>query len=389
MVASNSKSLRRWGWTHKWSSIICTVFMLMLCLTGLPLIFHHEIDHLLHDEVQAAPVTEGTPLASLDLVVKNSLSRDPGMVPHFLIWDPDDANALMVSIGKSLEANSSDNRIVRVGAHTAAYLDAPDVTGRFTYIMLKLHTDMFAGLPGKLFLGLMGILFCVAIISGIVVYAPSMRKLKFGTYRRDRVRVVRWLDIHNLSGIVLVMWMLVVGFTGVINTWAELVIKIWQFGQLAEMTSQYKDKSLPAHPSSIDAAVQVAIKAEPNMKPAFVAFPGTIFSSKSHYAVFMRGNTPLTAKLLKPALIDAETGVLTDSRNLPWYVATLLISQPLHFGDYGGMPLKIIWAVLDLITIVVLMTGLYLWLRRRQSGASIERIVVDASASDHRAVYTS
>ena len=28
-------------------------------------------------------------------------------------------------------------------------------TGRFTYIMLKLHTDMFAGLPGKLFRGLM------------------------------------------------------------------------------------------------------------------------------------------------------------------------------------------------------------------------------------------
>lgn len=388
-MASSSRSLRRWGWIHKWSSIICTVFMLMLCITGLPLIYHHEIDHLLHDEVQAAPVTEGTPLASLDLIVKNSLSKDPGMVPHFLIWDPDDANALMVSIGKSLEANPSDNRIVRVGAHTAAYLDAPDVTGRFTYIMLKLHTDMFAGLPGKLFLGLMGILFCVAIISGIVVYAPSMRKLKFGTYRRDRVRVVRWLDIHNLSGIVLVMWMLVVGFTGVINTWAELVIKIWQFGQLAEMTAQYKDKPLPSHPSSIDAAVQVAIKAEPNMKPAFVAFPGTIFSSKSHYAVFMKGNTPLTAKLLKPALIDAETGILTDSRDLPWYVATLLISQPLHFGDYGGMPLKIIWAILDIITIVVLITGLYLWLRRRQSGASIERVVVDAAASDHRAVYTS
>ncbi len=50
----------------------------------------------------------------------------------------------------------STNRIVRVDAHTADYLDAPDVTGRFTYIMLKLHTDMFAGLPGKLFLGLMG-----------------------------------------------------------------------------------------------------------------------------------------------------------------------------------------------------------------------------------------
>ena len=34
-------------------------------------------------------------------MVKNSLTKDPGMVPHFLIWDPDDANAMMISIGKS------------------------------------------------------------------------------------------------------------------------------------------------------------------------------------------------------------------------------------------------------------------------------------------------
>ena len=29
---------------------------------------------------------------------------------------------------------------------------------------------------------------------------------------------------------------------------------------------------------------------------------------------------------------------------MPWYVKALKLSQPLHFGDYGGMPLKIIWA---------------------------------------------
>jgi uncharacterized iron-regulated membrane protein len=56
-------------------------------------------------------------------------------------------------------------------------------------------------------------------------------------------------------------------------------------------------------------------------------------------------------------------------RELPWYVTTLLVSQPLHFGDYGGMPLKLIWAVLDGITIVVLGSGLYLWLRRRPTRA--------------------
>ena len=65
----------------------------------------------------------------------------------------------------------------------------------------------------------------------------------------------------------------------------------------------------------------------------------------------------MTSRLLKPALIDAETGKLTDSRDMPWYVTTLFISQPLHFGDYGGMPLKIIWALLDVLTIFVLGTG--------------------------------
>lgn len=380
-MSASIKSLRRWSWIHKWSSLICTVFMLMLCITGLPLIFHEEIDELLHENVAAASVPAGTPAANLDLAVANAVSNVPEKVPHFLIWDRDDPNALLVSVGPSLDADPSKNRLVRVDAHTGAFLDSPDVTGRFTYIMLKLHTDMFAGLPGKLFLGFMGILFCVAIVSGVVVYAPSMRKLSFGTYRGTRPRVVRWLDVHNLAGIVTVIWIFVVGFTGVLNTWADLVIKIWQYGQLADMTAQYRDRPPPKHLSPLQSAVDVAVKTIPDMQPAFVAFPGTIFSSKSHYGVFMRGNTPLTSRLLKPALVDAETGVLTDSRTLPWYVSTLLISQPLHFGDYGGMPLKIIWAILDILTIVILVTGLYLWMKRSRSIVTMTRTALPDAIS--------
>ena len=51
---------------------------------------------------------------------------------------------------------------------------------------------------------------------------------------------------------------------------------------------------------------------------------------------------------------------------MPWFVTTLLISKPLHFGDYGGMTLKVIWAILDVITIIILVTGLYLWIARRR-----------------------
>jgi uncharacterized iron-regulated membrane protein len=374
-----AKTIRRWSWVHKWTSLVCTAFLLLLCVTGLPLVFKDEIDHLLHDEVEAAVVPAGTPKADLDKVVANGLARHPGQVVQFLIWDRDDPGVVMLAIGKSIDADPTKNLIVRVDAHTAVYLDAPDVTGRLTYILLKLHTDLFAGLPGKLFLGLMGILFVVAIVSGVVLYAPSMRKLEFGTVRRHRPRRVRWLDLHNLLGVVTVAWALVVGFTGVVNTWADVILKIWQFDQLSAMTGPFKGMPVPQQLNSVEAAVQTAQRAVPGMIPYFIAYPGTPFTSNGHYAVFMRGSTPLTSRLLKPALVDASTGRFTDARDMPWYVTALFVSQPLHFVDYGGMPLKIIWAVLDGITVIVLGSGLYLWLRRSPGARS--RMAAGASVA--------
>jgi uncharacterized iron-regulated membrane protein len=78
----------------------------------------------------------------------------------------------------------------------------------------------------------------------------------------------------------------------------------------------------------------------------------------------MRGSTPFTSRLLTPVLIDADTSNVVDQRELPWYATLLLLSQPLHFGDYGGMPLKVLWALLDVLAIVVLGSGVYLWLQK-------------------------
>ena len=79
----------------------------------------------------------------------------------------------------------------------------------------------------------------------------------------------------------------------------------------------------------------------------------------------MRGRTALTARLMKPVLVDAITGEVSASREPPWTMNALLLSQPLHFGDYGGVPLQWLWATLDVLTIIVLGSGLYLWFGKR------------------------
>lgn len=361
-------TIRVWYTIHKWTSLICTAFLLMLCVTGLPLIFHHELEHML-GAVEAPKMPAGTSRAPLDQIVENGLQRFPREVVQFVIWDEDEPDIVYLSLAEAYDAPSDDNRLLVMDSRTGAILDAPDTQSGFLYVMFKLHVDMFAGLPGKLFLGVMGLLFVVAIVSGVVLYAPFMRRLPFGTVRRERSRRLKWLDLHNLLGIATVMWVLVVGATGVINTWAELVLGVWKADQLAEMVAPYSGQSAPESPGSLDAAMATARAAIPGMHPSFVAYPGTAFSSPHHYAVFMKGDSPFTSRLLQPALVDAQTAELTDSRPLPWYVTALLVSQPLHFGDYGGLPLKIVWAVLDILAIVVLGSGLYLWLVKREATA--------------------
>ena len=102
-MTAATRSLRRWGLVHKWTSLICTIFMLLLCITGLPLIFHEEIDDFLHSVVKPAEVAPGTPKADLDKLLANAIEKAPVKVPHFLIWDRDDPNAMFVSFG-DLEA---------------------------------------------------------------------------------------------------------------------------------------------------------------------------------------------------------------------------------------------------------------------------------------------
>ncbi|WP_220812322.1 PepSY-associated TM helix domain-containing protein [Pseudomonas paralcaligenes] len=372
-----ARALRNWYLVHKWTSLISTIFLLLLCLTGLPLIFHEEIEHYFDPHPELGEITADSPRIDYDQVIAGALAARPGEVVRFVGFDPEDPLGAVFTaptlVPPPLEAHAQpfDTRTGKL------FPPEPPDEG-FMNLMLRLHTDLFLGLYGYLFLGFMGLLLVASLVSGVVVYTPFMRKLDFATVRTGRSTRLKWLDLHNVLGIATLAWVLVVGATGVINTLALPILGLWQGGQLAEMTAPYKDLPPLEKLGSLHKALETARAAAPEMEVSFVAFPGTQFSSQHHYAVFMRGNTPLTARLLKPALVDAQTGELTDMREMPMYVKTLLISQPLHFGDYGGLPLKIIWALLDIIAIVVLGSGIYLWLGRRK--APLEKRLAELDA---------
>lgn len=378
-MSMSTRTVRIWAWLHKWSSLVCTVFMLLLCLTGLPLIFHHEIGHLLGAEAEAPqlPAALEQRRASVDEVMASARRLYPDRIVQFMGKSDDDERLWWVTLAPTPEP-TLDYKSVMIDARTAQVVGESKVGEGFMNLMLRLHVDLFAGLPGKLFLGFMGLLLLLALVSGVVLYAPFMRKLEFGTVRRDRSTRVRWLDLHNLIGIVTLVWCFVVGATGMINTWADLLIKYWQVEHVGALLKPYQGQALvpEAERLPLQRSLQAAQAAAPGKQLFYVAFPGTSMSSPHHNTFFMRGDTPLTSKLLQPVLVDARTAQVTAAPELPWYLDALLISQPLHFGDYGGQPMKIIWALLDIATLLVLGSGLYLWLKKRGPARSPARAMV-------------
>ena len=382
-----SARIRRfWGWTHTWSSLVCTVFMLVLCVTGLPLVFADEIAALTGKHFAQAAMPIDTPRASADAVAASALAHVPGKVPLYLFAEADQPDLWYVKLDTRVDTDERTAVLVAVDARDASVLGIPAFDKGFMAIMYRLHTDMFAGLPGKLFLGLMGFLLLMAIVSGVVLYPPYMRKLEFGSVRHERGGRIRWLDLHNMLGIVTLCWALVVGTTGVVNTWADLILKSWQQEQMARLASGNVALLLHGDPAatgrhaidSAEFALRQALKAAPDMKLEMMAWPGTLMSTHQHFAVILHGDTPLTSRLRQALLVDPQTGDVLSAGERPWYVTLFQLSQPLHFGDYGELPLKFLWAGFDVLTIVVLGSGFYLWLARRRKQAKNRQGISEA-----------
>jgi uncharacterized iron-regulated membrane protein len=386
--ALSATALRRWRAVHTWSSLVCTVFLLVLCLTGLPLIFQDEIGDALGTP-HSAEVAAGTPALPLDTLLASAQTRYPGDATNFIALPDDDPG--MATIGL-IDHTGGAFHWVKYDRHTGTVIDDQREGGTqkisFMDVMLAIHGSLTVGLPGTLLLGVMGLLFVAALVSGVMLYGPFTPRTGAGSLRLRGNRRLRWLDLHNVIGMVLLAWLGVVGLTGVINTLEKPLFGLWQATDVAKLLADTASSKGPvAHAAPVGSplndamrtaqrgkstqpvqdAISEALKRHPNETVASILFPSEARHHPHHYLVWLHGDKPLTRELLVPVLIDATSGAVLDGAKLPGYLTALEVSRPLHFGDYGGLPLKLLWFVFDLGAILVLITGVYLWIGRRRT----------------------
>ncbi len=171
---------------HRWTGLASALNLLVLALTGMLLVFHGEIDHALGTvpPPAAAPAGGATP-APLAAIVDAARRREPALAVRYVSADPEDPSRVFVTMQPAALRGEAGQRNFVFDAYTGAPLAAIPESGGLTGWLFRLHVELFAGNPGRVYVLLVGVTFLVSLATGVLVYAPFARRLGFGVVRAE------------------------------------------------------------------------------------------------------------------------------------------------------------------------------------------------------------
>lgn len=345
---------------HRKLGIFVSIHFILLAVTGSVLLFKEEItghDGHHHEEMILPKNLQG--------ILDQAAELAPTSRPLTLTFKDEDTIELRLGIDHSKKYRESHR--LYFDADTLKPKEYKTLDNTWIDFILRFHREFLLGSGGKLYVGLIGILYSFILITGFLIYGPFHKKLGFGEIRRATPRTI-YSDLHKYLGMVTMGWALIIGVSGALLGFSSTLIKLFQYQELQEINQKYTQS-----PSSQWANLDLIIKNTQEKLPEgnfdFLAFPDTEFSPPGHFLVLMHGEG-LKERLVDIAIVDSVSGEVEDVRELPWYLKLASISEPLHFGNYGGLPLKIIWLVMTLGTLALPILGLMLTFRKKLSAKS-------------------
>jgi uncharacterized iron-regulated membrane protein len=361
-----ARTTRRLLALHRWCGLVVALNVFVLGVTGSILIFHDEIDRALGVVPKVAAASNEVGLARAIVLAREAR---PAATPVFVYREPDEHPGIVFVGVAEGSRKFADAKPIAIDRARGEVLAALDLDRTFTGVVRRLHAELFAGPLGRLLVGLVAIALLVSLFSGLVVYGPTMRRFAYGLLRRDGSSRTTLADLHKLVGITGFGWLAVVATTGLLLSAGSLVFQYYVTTELAALGAPFAKDPIVEDLSGIDRAIESAEAAEPGRRWSIVALPGSELASPRHFTVLLQGASGIEAKVLSMALVDARAPDRAEAHPLPRYVQALLVSEPLHFGNYGGLPLKIVWFLFGIGTVVLAGSGVASFARGRRARA--------------------
>lgn len=278
----------------------------------------------------------------------------------------------------------------------ARYYDPPETAGRgFAPLMLTLdpltlaetshrfwgdyavtwlydlHYTLLAGPAGRSVVGWSGVLLLVSLLTGLVLWWPSAKRLKAAltpVLRKGRVRLA--YDLHVLGGVHGLVVLAALAFTGVVLALPELARPL--VAAVSPLAPGFRGPAGRVEEGgasiALDAALAVARQHFPDGELRWVETPGV--QGRPISLRFYRAGEPGRRFARNQVWIDPGTGsvlAIRDTRQDSAGDRFMDWMHPLHNGEAFGLPGRVLACVGGLLPSLLLVTG---WLRWRHKRAA-------------------
>jgi uncharacterized iron-regulated membrane protein len=341
---------------HLVVALVAGIFLAVFGITGSIMAFEPELDHLLHARL-AYVTPRGAPKTLAELGAAASTMAPGERITGYLLSTSPNLSWQVLFRGRG----------VVVDQYTGAVLGmrepGPDLLARIHQLHLRLLIQNRAD-TGKTIMTWAGGALLILLLSGLYLWWP----LKRIAVRRGRRF---WFDLHNTAGIVSFVFLLAIAVTGIVIGFDDHLVPLIYAATRSAPVAMYA--RVPAfnvtphgQPIGPDRAIAIARDTLPAATPISVNVP----APTGAYAVSARYPEDLTPGGRSRVYIDQYTGrmlLAEGSRTAPAGSRIITLNRAIHTGDVFGVPSKIVMSLASLAVVVQLVSGLFLWWRKRGS----------------------
>ncbi len=358
---------------HSWLALTAVIPLLIISLTGALLVFKFELDNwLMPDRVtlDSFEIEPSSPLPTR-LNTDELFAQIQQAYPEFRLasWEVFDDH---------VEADRL--YLVKLGTDHwyKTYLDpyrgellAEPVLlhSEFTEWLIELHyTFLFEDIPGLTELQGVVISLIVAVLllllglSGLMMYRKFWQKLF--QLRWHAAWVTLYTDLHRLAGTLASPILLIVGFTG---GYFNVVVLLHEFDEehINEplVTQIPYQNTMPIQQSLTDSQQRID-----GFTPTYIRLPDYNHEPLRLFGWVPTGN-PLISNYASSVDYHHTNGEFQsyyDIREQSTGAVILDSFRRLHFGNFGGLLVQILWALLaGILPLLLAITGLSVWWRRK------------------------
>lgn len=351
---------------HVWIGLICGAFLCITCLSGSIAVFRPQLQAAFSPKITAA---DSRPQADINDAAARVLAANPEARITRVGLPTSGWNAFLFTM------DSGEKKSRRIVVDAATGMIAGEENLPWLDWIIDLHHNLLFGKTGRLCVGVVGIILFLTSATGLIMSLLRQRLAwkSFVTVTTSGPRHRFYFDLHRASGLWAYAFLTLLSFTGMALGFPDAFRLVFGQRPAVAKTKPAKGQNF----KSLKEYVEISRAALPN--DAQVTELRLPKSAKDAISVRFRMPGDLGDAGRNELSLAAGGNVLGIRKTADDPVGVRIQSAftPIHYGEVGGIAIRILWSLAGITPLILYVTGLLFFFRKKPQRRLEVRPVVD------------